>query len=337
MSPHPQESLSASEQEATLSLESMLHAKMLREKSNKGVVLRDAHPKQHGLVRAKFIVRDDIDEELKIGLFGHAEEYDTWVRFSNSLAPPKEDIKSDIRGMAIKILGVPGEKLVQGEEDCSTLDFVTVSADVFLCKDPMEFSKFIAAFIKGTTSLIPFLLTHWRTALNAYRTNKKFSNPLSIQYFSCTPYALGDKAVKYYLKPNLEDEDLPKDPDFSYLRHAMIKTLNHRDVEFDFMVQLQKNPKSMPVEDPRILWKESESPFISVAKIVIPKQKFDNSAQDEYGRRLSFNPWRTLDEHRPLGGINRARRVIYNALSDVRHSENHEPEEEPTKMLHFVQ
>jgi hypothetical protein len=54
---------------------------------------------------------------------------------------------------------------------------------------------------------------------------------------------------------------------------------------------------------------------------------FGNS--DALGENLSFTPWHALPEHRPLGGINRARKVIYDLISTFRHRENDQPRREP--------
>ena len=40
-------------------------------------VLRDAHPKQHGLVKAEFTVLEDIPANLKVGVFKEAKSYDS--------------------------------------------------------------------------------------------------------------------------------------------------------------------------------------------------------------------------------------------------------------------
>jgi hypothetical protein len=48
------------------------------------------------------------------------------------------------------------------------------------------------------------------------------------------------------------------------------------------------------------------------------------------GEQLSSTPWHALPEHRPLGSINRARRVVYDAVSKYRHEQNNEPRREPT-------
>ena len=44
---------------------------------------------------------------------------------------------------------------------------------------------------------------------------------------------------------------------------------------------------------------------------------------------LSYTPWHSLPDHRPIGGINRARKVVYEAISKVRHDYNAVPRREP--------
>ena len=101
---------------------------------------------------------------------------------------------------------------------------------------------------------------------------------------------------------------------------------------FDFMVQLRTNPTTMPVEDPTAHWKEAASPFVTVATIRIPPQEFTSPARKTFAENLSFTPWHTLPAHRPLGGINRVRRVVYEAISTLRHDQNGVPRLEPTGM-----
>jgi hypothetical protein len=43
-----------------------------------------------------------------------------------------------------------------------------------------------------------------------------------------------------------------------------------------------------------------------------------------------MNPWHAVPEHRPLGGINRVRKVVYETISKLRHDLNGAPRSEPT-------
>lgn len=78
----------------------------------------------------------------------------------------------------------------------------------------------------------------------------------------------------------------------------------------------------MPIEDTSIEWKESDAPYETVAKVRIPAQDFDTPAQNLACDNQSFNPWFGLEAHRPIGGINRLRKAVYEAVSDYRHSRN---------------
>ncbi|HEX3990418.1 MAG TPA: hypothetical protein VHX39_04515, partial [Acetobacteraceae bacterium] len=91
----------------------------------------------------------------------------------------------------------------------------------------------------------------------------------------------------------------------------------------------QTDAYTMPIEDPGIAWNEADSPFLKVAALTIPAQIFDSAERVEFGDNLSFNPWRCLAEHRPLGGISRARRQVYQALSKFRHEHNGVMQAEP--------
>ena len=86
----------------------------------------------------------------------------------------------------------------------------------------------------------------------------------------------------------------------------------------------------MPIENAGVLWPEELSPRVSVATLRLPKQKFDSPAQLAFAKRLSYNPWHTIAEHRPLGNQSRARRRMYYKLSQLRHTVNAVPHFEPT-------
>ena len=122
----------------------------------------------------------------------------------------------------------------------------------------------------------------------------------------------------------------------NYLREALIRTLSEDDVDFDFMVQLQKDPHRQPIEDASIEWKESETPFIPVARISIPRQKMDSEAQLAFADVLSINPWHCLPEHRPLGIINRSRKAMYYEMARLRQKMNAIKHYEPTGNEEFM-
>lgn len=293
--------------------------------------LRDAHPKMHGCVRAEFLIEANLPPELGIGVFKAPRTFPAWIRFSNQSNTVAPDWDKDIRGVAIKLMGVDGEKLLEHETQEKTQDFILISDNRFVTKDVAQFDGLVKGLTSGFLSLIWFFLTHLRVARNLIFSLRRHANPLEIQYFSVAPYRLGAKAVKYTLRPSgAVKSPLPEKPSNDYLREAMVRQLTSGTATFDFMVQFQSDPDTMPIEDPGIAWDEAVSPFRKVATLTIGRQDFDSEKQREFGDNLSFNPWRCLSEHRPLGGINRARRQVYAALSTFRHQRNAVVKREPT-------
>ncbi len=296
-----------------------------------GQTLRDAHPKMHGLVQARFEVEPNLPPPLRVGVFAASASFQAYVRFSNAAGTVGPDSKRDIRGVAIKLLGVPGAKLLEGAEQCSTHDFLLVSQDSFVTRDVAEFDSLVTAMVAGKASLLGFLTTHPRVAFKLLQSLKKHSNLLNIEYFGMVPYLLGDHAVKYCLRPVPSEAcRVSVGSSEHHLRDALALALAGGAARFELLLQLQTDPKRTPIEDASVAWSERIAPFQKVGTLEIPAQAFDNQERRELGERLSFNPWRCLPEHRPLGGISRARRQVYRALSSFRHDRNAERNEEPS-------
>ncbi len=190
------EKIPPGEEAARDKLLAMLLKKIVRENPPPGKMQRDAHPKQHGLVKAEFIIEGNLPKELKVGVFKEAKSYPAWIRFSNQNAPAKPDNDKDIRGMTIKLMGVEGEKLLPEEKDEKTQDFLVISTPMFVTRDVEEFEKLIVALVGKWWQPLIFFLFHPRVALNLIKSNKSYANPLGVRYWSTTPYFLDNQAVK---------------------------------------------------------------------------------------------------------------------------------------------
>jgi hypothetical protein len=295
--------------------------------------LRAGNTKTHGLVRGRFEVMPDLPDRVRKGVFGAPRTYPAWVRFAGPgpLAPP--DIKdTGILSIGIKLMGVEGPKLLDDER--RTQDFTGITAPTFTTPNVAENRKLQRRILEGTPILYflsPFDL-HLLDAIMQGAYAKTQSNPLGEQYYSCGAYLLGEgQAMQYSVRPQAgERTKVPRHPSNDYLREAMAATLRQREVVFDFLVQLQTDAHRMPIEDASVVWSERRSPFVSVAHLVIPVQEFDSPAQLAFAGNLSFNPWHSIQAHRPLGNQNRARKRIYLELSKLRQAMNGERRIEPT-------
>lgn len=310
-----------------------LMSAFMRDNYPPGEVQRAGNTKTYGVVRGEFKVLSGLPSELRHGVFARPKSYPAWVRFAGPgpLAPP--DINDNgVLSFAIKLMGVPGPKLSPDEKQ--TQDFLGISAPTFTTPDVVA-NVDLQRQVGAGTPLFYFLdprKSHLMDLIMQGLYSRTQSNPLEASYFSCVPYLLGEgQAMQYSLRPKSGRRTrAPLNPSDNYLREAMARTLTDRKVVFEFCVQLQRDPDRMPIENASVRWPEDLSPHVQVAELALPVQQFDSQAQLDFAGNLSFNPWHAIPEHRPLGSQNRARRVIYQRLSEARQQMNLERRIEPT-------
>jgi hypothetical protein len=302
-------------------------------------MLRQIHTKMHGCVKAAFTVEPGLPEDLRVGVFAEPVTYHAWVRFSNANTVVQPDGKKDVRGIAIKLMGVPGDKILNDEHLQQTQDFLLMNTETFFSRNVEEFSGLLRAFTAASKlRLFAYLLNpaHLPVVLRAKGANIHCSHPFAIPYWSTQPYQFGgpSSAVKYHLRPSTWNRlVIENQKDDDYLRVNLAQTLNSHSADFDFCVQFQTDADRMPIEDPTVPW---ASPYVKLATLNIPPQEFDTRSQMEFGDSLSFNSWHALPVHRPLGSFNRVRKRIYEALTAYRHKRNHEPVFEPQDSADFL-
>jgi Catalase len=314
---HPLETLEPNEAALIAEMTDILRRKMERDYAQ-GATKRDAHPKALGVLRGTFSVQPDLPAALKVGVFKEAASHACWVRVSNASGTPQSDAVKDFRGIAIKLMTPGKDAEAPMGQDFVLMNFPTMPlGTIRLFRDAVYFSIERSPLLL----VLKMLLTGKGAALKALkqgRTNP--SSPLDLRYWSTTPYVWGaDQVVKYSLIPtSAQRSSLPAALGDSYLSEAMQTHLASHPASFDFCVQLRKG--NMPVEDAGVEWDEAVSPFVKVASLQLEKQMFLGSKErDELAEALSFSPGHARPEHTPLGGINRARVAIYNALSKFRH------------------
>ena len=286
----------------------------------RGATRRDAHPKTVGLVRGTFEIEPRLPAALRVGVFAKPRTFECWVRASNSSGRIQSDAIKDARGLAIQLLAPPTKRA--RTDVAFGQDFVLLSAPVMPLGTIALFRDAVYYAIESSpVLLLAKLLIAGRidVLLGLLALRIKPTSPLDIRYWSTTPYLLGrSRAVKYSLLPTSAHRSrLPANPGASYLSDAMQSHLRQHAATFDFCMQLRAD--GMPIEDAGERWDEAASPFVKVATLRIPVQKFRTKARQALAEALSFSPGHALAAHAPIGGLNRARVAIYAALSGFRH------------------
>jgi Catalase len=311
--------------------------KGIRAQYQPGNARRDVHAKSTGFMRAEFRVHRSIPAEFAKGIFIPGKVYQAYVRFSNGSGDPRQqsDAHDDGRGLAIKLLGVSGEKILENDRRAMTQDFVMINHPVFFTNDPHTYLTLIqkASGNLLTKLTIPFDLGLKGVHLFKELNSGKISNPLQVRYFSASAFQHGTGAdriaVKFSVKPDSDAVDpMPDNPGPDFLRDMMKASLRRGGVNLKFLIQ-PRTSDQLSVEDCMHEWKEESAPFYEVAAIHIPNQDFDTPEMNKLGETISFNVWHALPEHRPLGCINRMRKIVYERISRVRNEMNAAQRKEP--------
>ena len=87
--------------------------------------------------------------------------------------------------------------------------------------------------------------------------------------------------------------------------------LRQQALHWDMQLQPYVSEKLTPIEDASINW---TSPYTTVARLTLPQQDTASTQGRELCEKAEasvFDPWQALAEHRPLGDVQRARKVVY--------------------------
>lgn len=279
-------------------------------------VARGFHIKTHTVMTAEFKVSGDIPAPYKIGVFAQPATYQAWVRFSNLKPQRGPDRNPDFRAIAVKILNVPGKPLTPG---VTSLDLMALNKPIQPARDIHQFIAFVrysfhlltfpvklaaAIGVREAARMIMFMQKNLGVRVSSLGAER---------YWSTIPIAYGKYAVKYRLDPHDTAGATPNLNAPNYLRDELTERLKKGPLTWDVSVQFYTDPTNTPIEDAVVVW---NSPFMKVGELVIGSRDLASVtglAEEAKGDKLLWNPWHAPEEHRPLGGLQRARRVAYPA------------------------
>lgn len=321
-----------------------------------GHATRSVHAKSHGLLRGELRVLDGLPDQLAQGVFARPRSYAVALRFSS---PPAEQLPDDVslpRALAVKVLGVEGERLPGSEED-TTQDFLLVNGPAFnrsglkgflndmkllgATTDKAPQGKEVLSTVLRATEKVIEALGGQSATLKGMGGHPE-THPLGETFFTQVPFLYGPYIAKLSVAPvspeltALKDKPLDMDDRPDAMREAIVDFFRRADApaEWEVRVQLCTDIEKMPIEDAKAEWPEELSPYIAVARLLVPRQPAWNEqrakAMDD---GMSFNPWHGIAAHRPLGSIMRARRAVYPASVRFRSEQNRCPIHEPRSAM----
>ena len=281
-------------------------------------IQRGFHAKSHACLNGELRLDHARDPRTRFGIFaGDQAPRRIIARFSNGVGWRQGDADLDARGLAIKVLDVPGPKYLDDEP--ASQDILMTNSPVPVGRNAVEFMKFAHANAKGRTAGLFFLVGHASTAAEALSRTNPIDSMVTERFWSGGAFHLGaHQAVKMSTRPcDLHLVREPKRDSEDYLRTDLVAAAAKDGVCMTLYVQFQADPVRTPIENASKIWEETDSPLVPVGRIVMPPQIVDPGATAACDA-LSFSPWHSLPAHKPMGHINRARRFVYAASRQQR-------------------
>ncbi|MEE8630104.1 MULTISPECIES: catalase family protein [Methylobacterium] len=316
-----------------------------------GHAVRGVHAKSHGLLTGRLTVLPGLPPALAQGLFAAPGSYDVVMRLSTNPGDILDDSVSTPRGLAVKVIGVSGERLPEAEGE--TQDFVLANAPAFTAPDakaflkslkllaattdtPQVFKKVFSAALRGLEGALEAVGGKSATLISL--GGHPETHILGETFYSQAALRWGDHVAKVAVAPvapaltALTGASLNVNGKPNGLREAVSEFFRAHEGVWELRAQLLTDRETMPVEDASKPWPEEASPYVPVARITIAPQE---SWSDEKVRRLddglAFSPWHGLAAHRPLGSVMRARRAVYPSSAGFRAEHNGCPIHAPTR------
>lgn len=314
--------------------------------------VRDAHAKSHGILYGELTVLPDLPEHLRQGIFAEpGRKYPVVARLSTTSGMIRSDQVRGVRGLGLKVIGVTGERVDENFKEPNQ-DFVFVTESEFPFKDAVDYSKSGMRSAKALARVpdpgMRVLNTVLRAAKGLLSVARielplklavfagKNTKTLGIPFFTAAPIQYGKYIAKLSVEPRSESVTALKGQTVAKgteaHTEAVVDFFEQNGAEYLLSAQLCTSLKDMPIENAKKPWATKASPYQPIATIAyLPQNPYSPQRRIFGDDVLSFNSWRAIVEHRPLGSINRLKKEVYEASSKYRHEMNVVEHREPDK------
>jgi hypothetical protein len=322
-----------------------------------GHAMRGVHAKSHGILEGYLEVVSDLPGDLAQGMFEKPGRYPVVMRLSTIPGDLLDDSVSTPRGMAVKIIGAEGERLEGSERDV-TQDFVMINGPTFGAPTPKKFLS-VLRLLSKTTDEVEWLKKilsafmrqlQWVIVAVTGRPNvtvatlggQPETHILGETFYSQAPVRFGDFIAKIAVAPisseltALIQMPLNVNGAPNGLREAVVAFFKKNRGVWEVRAQLCTDLELMPIENAAVVWPEEKSPYRPIARITVePQLAWSEARSSIVDDGMLFSPWHGVAAHRPLGGMMRVRRAVYEMSKEFRAERNGRVIEEPRQMVSF--
>jgi len=247
------------------------------------------------------------------------------VRFGNADSKVNSDFKADVRSLSLSIdltrggtvtPGASGDRQDFSLQNATTLPINDSTAFLAAMKLLTASNPLTGLWSLGFKDKLRTLRTLFLAQLQAHQAIRPYQQ---LRYWSNVPFRHGSvDAVKYSMTPRDDNSARPlQKSNPNGLQDELIRHVTEDDTmsSFDFGVQFldaarmtywgKRQDANFWIENASVEWKESESPFHTVARLkLLPK----SNIPDDAGEAIYFDvTGHAPPESAPIGSINRAR------------------------------
>jgi hypothetical protein len=246
-----------------------------------GHAMRSTHAKSHGILEGYLEVDADLSGDLAQGLFAKPGRYPVVMRLSTIPGDILDDSVSTPRGLAIKVIGVEGERL-EGSEGDVTQDFVLINRPAFGAPNPKRFlsvfrllakttdevewlKKILSVFMRQVQRVI-VAVTGKPNVTVATLGGQPETHILGETFYSQAPLRFGDFIAEIKVTPispeltALIQAPLNINGVPNGLREAVVDFFKKNGGVWEVQAQLCTDLELMPVENAAVVWPADKSP-----------------------------------------------------------------------------
>jgi hypothetical protein len=293
-----------------------------------GQAHRGFHVKSHVGLSAEFRVLEDIPAAARHGVFRTSRTFKAWLRISNGFSAAQPDWFPDLLGFAVKLEGVAGAAVLADQEGAGSQDFLALNQPYLPAEDAgqlLVMSTSAANVLTAPLVLVRGLglartLTVMLWTLRWTPRRLLLRSVTTEDFYSEVPITLGPHAVKFKWRSRQQPAAARGGSWRNWFRDELRQRLAGGDLRYDFLVQFYVDPVKTPI-DGAAEWKPADAPLVKLAELLVSRRDLDAAEtrrEESYLDGVSFTPWHAIAEHRPIGNIQRARRVLYLASAGNR-------------------
>ncbi|MFJ8962655.1 hypothetical protein ACIRG5_25015 [Lentzea sp. NPDC102401] len=300
-----------------------------RDRLVKNVAAHSVRASSYGLVRASVDVVAGLPDEYAQGIYAQPHTFPAVLRFSDGLGRIRPGVGfGAVCGVGVKMFDVPGRSLTKDGPDAGTFDLELINSPTFFCNTARDYVAFEALCAELPEVLLAeadrrdwfyrFVTGDGTLPRGDWLWDELFSfvtlesiphkNLLSYDYWSIGALRHGDYIAKVRLRPaevssRSVDHEAGTGTAAESFRAGLVEEAGEREHRFDLQVQLAVALSRTPVHNTSKRWSEQDSPFVTVARILVPRQDISMDANLVSADATMITPWRSREEHRPLGEI----------------------------------